>query len=107
MTDSDRKRLLAAVFLHVRVGELVPHLQDVVRNTSVRRTQYRARCPSCDMHTLSFSQARRGIAAACFSGCSAESIAAVIIQRRIEAGEHPENVWGRADRLLMGEEWNP
>jgi hypothetical protein len=107
VTESERTRLLAAAFLHVRVGELIPHLREVVSNTSVARTKYLARCPSCDAHTFSFSQSRNGIAAACSSGCSAESIAAGIIQRRVEAGEHPENVWGRADRLLKGEEWNP
>jgi hypothetical protein len=107
MTKRARQRLLAAAFLHVRVEELIPYLRDVVSNTSVRRTRYLARCPSCDEPTFTFSQGRRGIVSTCTSRCSPEDIAEVIIQRRIEAGEHPENIWGRADRLLRGEQWSP
>lgn len=107
MTKRERQRLLAAAFLHLRVEELFPYLRDVVSNTSVRRTQYLARCPSCDEPTFTFSQGRRGIVSMCTLGCSPEDTAEVIIQRRIEAGEHPENIWGRTDRLLRGEEWSP
>jgi hypothetical protein len=56
---------------------------------------------------LSFSQGTRGITLACLSGCAAQRIAEAIVQRRLDAGEHPENLWGRADRLLKGEEWKP
>ena len=41
------------------------------------------------------------------AGCPMERIAAALIERRLAAGEHPENVWGRADRALRGEEWTP
>ncbi len=100
-------RMIAAAFLHVRVGELLVHLDDIVSNSSVARTQYLARCPACAQRTFSFSQGRRGIVAMCSAGCPAPRIAAAIIERRLAAGEHPENVWGRADRVLRGEEWNP
>lgn len=107
MTKCERQRVLAAAFLYLRVEELFPYLRDVVSNTSVRRTRYLARCPSCAEPTFTFSQGRRGIVSMCSSGCSPEDIAEVIIQRRIEAGEHPDNIWGRADRLLRGEQWSP
>lgn len=100
-------RAIAAAFLHVRVGELLPHLVDVVSNSSVGRTKYRARCPACGLLTFSFSQGRNGIAAMCEDGCPAAKIAAVLVERRLAAGEHPDNVLGRADRALRGEERNP
>ncbi len=49
-------RVLAAAFLGVRVGELLPHLQNVVPNSSVAHTEYLADCPSCGQHVLSFKR---------------------------------------------------
>jgi hypothetical protein len=99
-------RVIAAAFLHVRIGELIPHLHDVTTNSSIVRTKYRARCPACGNQTFSFGQGRTGIVSICTTGCSPQSIAPVIVQRRLDAGEHPENIWGRADRALAGEEWH-
>jgi hypothetical protein len=104
MPTPDELHTIAAAFLHVRVGELLPYLGAVTSNSSVSRTRYLARCPACDQPTFSFSQGKNGIAAMCKAGCPAQAIAAVIVERRLGAGEHPENVWGRADRALRGEE---
>jgi hypothetical protein len=30
-----------------------------------------------------------------------------LVERRLAAGERPENIWGRADRALRGDAWNP
>lgn len=61
MLTPDEKRTIAAAFAHVRVGELLPFLDDVASDTSVSRTNYLARCPSCDHLTLSFAQGKSGI----------------------------------------------
>ena len=52
----DEMRVIAAAFLHVRIGELIPHLHDVISNSSIARTKYLARCPACDHPTFSFGQ---------------------------------------------------
>ena len=103
----DEMRVIAAAFLHVRIGELIPHLHDVISNSSIARTKYLARCPACDHPTFSFGQGRTGIVSICTDGCSPQSIASVIVQRRLGAGEEPEGLWARADRALAREEWNP
>ena len=66
-----------------------------------------ARCPACDHQTFSFGQGRTGIVSICTDGCSPQSIASVIVQRFLDVGQLPENIWGRADRALTGEDWNP
>src|SRR5438552_1250081 len=103
----DEMRVIAAAFLHVRIGELIPHLHDVTSNASIAGTKYLARCPACDHQTFSFGQGRTGIVSICTDDCSPQSIASVIVQRRLDAGENPEAIWGRADRALAGEDWNP
>lgn len=105
--DDRVDRVLAAAFCGVYVGELIPHLKDVVNNGRTRRTQYLARCPACDEMTFAFSQGRRGIIFLCEAGCSSEAIARVIVQRRLDAGESPEDLWGRADRQLASEPGSP
>ena len=101
-------RVLAAAFFEVRVGELLPHLDEVISNARISRTEYRARCPICHGDgAFSFKQGKRGIAGLCLNGCGMQQVAAAIVQRRLDSGEHPENLWGRADRLLKGEQWNP
>ena len=103
----DEMRVIAAAFLHVRIGELIPHLHDVTSNASIAGTKYLARCPACDHQTFSFGQGRTGIVSICTDDCSPQSIASVIVQRRLDAGENPEAIWGRADRALAGEDWSP
>ena len=103
----DEMRVIAAAFLHVRIGELIPHLHDVTDNSSIAQTKYRALCPACGKQTFSFGQGRTGIVSICTDGCLPQSIAPVIVQRRLDAGEDPETIWGRADRALAGEDWNP
>jgi hypothetical protein len=49
-------RAMTAVFLPVRVGDLLPHVIDAVSRCSVARTRYLARWPACDRPTCSFSQ---------------------------------------------------
>jgi hypothetical protein len=106
--SAEELRAIAAVSLHVRVGELLPHLVDVVSNSSVAEDAVPGALSGLrSADVLSFSQSRNGIAAMCTEGCSMYSIAVVIIERRLAAGEHPENIWGRADRALRGGEWNP
>jgi hypothetical protein len=105
--SANELRTIAAAFLHVTVGELLPHLVDVASNSTVAPARYLARCPVCHQQALSFSQGRNGIVCACAGGCSAARVAAFIVARRLAAGEHPENLWGRADRALRGEDWTP
>jgi hypothetical protein len=103
----DEMRVIAAAFLHVRVAELIPYLSDVSRNASVPRTKYLARCPACDRPTFLFGQGRTGVVSICTEGCSPQRISAVIVERRLSAGEPADDVWRRADRALSGEAWNP
>jgi hypothetical protein len=49
-------RAMTAVFLYVRVGDLLPHVIDAVSSSSVKRRRYLARWPACDRPTFSFSQ---------------------------------------------------
>jgi hypothetical protein len=101
----DEMRVIAAAFLHVRVEELIPYLRDVTDNSSVARTKYLARCPACDHLAFSFGQGRTGVVSVCTDGCSPQNIASVIVRRRLDAGDDPEKLYGRADRALAGEEW--
>ena len=103
----DEMRMIAAAFLHVRIAELIPHLHDVTSNSSIAQTKYLARCPACDHQTFSFGQGRTGIVSICTHGCSPQSIASVIVRRRLDAGEQPEKLWDRADRALAREDWDP
>jgi hypothetical protein len=103
----DEMRVIAAAFLHVRIEELIPHLLDVTSNSSIAQTKYLARCPACDHQTFWFGQGRTGVVSICTDGCSPQSIASVIVQRFLDVAKHPENIWGRADRALAGEDWNP
>jgi hypothetical protein len=103
----DEMRVIAAAFLHVRVGELIPHLRDVTSNSDIAQTKYLACCPACGHPTFAFGQGRTGVVSICTADCSPHSVASVIVQRRLDAGEHPETIWGRADRALAGEEWTP
>lgn len=96
----DDERVLAAAFFGIYVGELLPYLKDIINNGRVRRTEYLARCPVCDQMAFLFSQGRNGIIWLCENKCSSVAIARAIVQRRLDAGEPPEDLWGRADRLL-------
>ena len=100
-------RMLAAAFAGADVRELLPHLKDVINNGRVQRAQYLGRCPACDERTLSFAQGRRGVICLCENGCSSAAIAQALVQRRLEAGDPPEDLWGRVDRLLVPQPGSP
>ena len=91
------KRVLAAAFVNVRVGELLPHLHNVQSDSSVTPTRYIAACPVCGKQTFSVSEGQGGIVWGRACGCSDVDIAKAIVRRRLAAGESPEDVWRHAN----------
>jgi hypothetical protein len=89
-----KNRVLAAAFLNV--VDLLPHLRNVTSNSSIARTRYVAACPVCGEQTFSVSQGAGGVVWGRACECSDMDIANAIVERRLAAGESPEDVWRHA-----------